>query len=437
MNYILYFKEYGTPEKEWVAKLPDTYRWEVWRPSKLSLYPAKIKGIRKKLDFISVWLVDYLLKPPTENGCIVFLLFDGREVIHHSVVTMKSFKYPFMGEDDLQVGMIFTQHEFRRSGLALCTINEILKRYEKPGRRIWYVTQKRNLPSRALGEKLGFSEHSGAIRKRILFWGRHDVLGNREIPDYSVITESPGLKATKEQLARLYQRYHFASEFAKGKDVLEIGCGAGLGLGYLARAAKKVVAGDVEEKNVTVAREYYKNRQNITVDSMDAHKIPLQKESFDLVLLFETIYYLKDPKRCIAEAARLLRPNGMFVVCTVNKDWEDFHPSPYTYKYFSVPELYGLIKESFREVKLYGGFPVGNGGMGGKIISLLKRSAVKLKLIPGSLKARAYLKRIFMGRLVLLPHEITEGMSSYEPPIEISADEVNRKFKILYAVGQK
>jgi hypothetical protein len=75
--------------------------------------------------------------------------------------------------------------------------------------------------------------------------------------------------------------------------------------------------------------------------------------------------------------------------------------------------------------------------MGGKIISLLKRSAVKLKLIPGSLKARAYLKRIFMGRLVLLPHEITEGMSSYEPPIEISADEVNRKFKILYAVGQK
>jgi len=437
MNYILYFKEYGTPQKEWVAKLPDACRWEVWRPSKLSLYPARIKGIRRKLDFISVWLVDYLLKPPTENGCSAWLVFDGREVIHHSVVTMKSFKYPFMGEDDLQVGMIFTQDHFRRSGLALCTINEILKRYEKPGRRVWYVTQRRNIASRALAEKLGFSEHSGAIRKRILFWGRYDVLGNQEIPDYSVITESPGLNATKEQLARLCQRYHFASEFAKGKDVLEIGCGAGLGLGYLATGAKKVVGGDIEEKNVIVAREYYKNRQNITVDSMDAHNVPLSDESSDLVLLFETVYYLKDPKRCIEEAARLLRPNGMFVVCTVNKDWEDFHPSPYTYKYFSAPELYGLMKESFREVKFYGGFPVENGGVRGEIISLIKRSAVKFNLIPGSLKARAYLKRIFMGRLVPLPPEITENMAPYEPPVEIPADKMSKRFKILYAVGKK
>jgi hypothetical protein len=67
----------------------------------------------------------------------------------------------------------------------------------------------------------------------------------------------------------------------------------------------------------------------------------------------------------------------------------------------------------------------------------LKRSAAKLELIPGSLKARAYLKRIFMGRLVPLPPEITEGMASYEAPIEIPADKVNQDFKIIYAVGKK
>ncbi len=205
----------------------------------------------------------------------------------------------------------------------------------------------------------------------------------------------------------------------------------------MAKVAKKVVGGDIEEKNVTVAKDYYKKRQNISIGLMDAHNILLPDGSFDLVLLFETIYYLKDPKRCIAEAARLLRPNGTFVLCTVNKDWQDFHPSSYTYKYFSVPELYGLMRESFREVKSYAGFPVKNGGMGGEIISLLKRSAVKFKLIPGSLKARAYLKRIFMGRLVPLPPEITEGMTTYEPPVEIPVDTVNRAFKILYAVGKK
>jgi hypothetical protein len=108
-----------------------------------------------------------------------------------------------------------------------------------------------------------------------------------------------------------------------------------------------------------------------------------------------------------------------------------------TDKYFSPPQLYGLMKESFREVKLYGGFPVDNRGAGGEIISLIKRFAVKFKLIPGSLKTRSYLKRIFMGRLVPLPSEIRENMTTYQPPVEIPLHQVNRGFKILYAVGRK
>jgi len=95
-----------------------------------------------------------------------------------------------------------------------------------------------------------------------------------------------------------------------------------------------------------------------------------------------------------------------------------------------------MIK-NFREVKLHGGFPVVKGGAKCKVTSLVKRSTVKLNLIPGSLKGRTYLKRIFMGKLIPLPHEITEGMAPYEPPAEIPNDKVNRDFKILYAVGKK
>jgi hypothetical protein len=121
----------------------------------------------------------------------------------------------------------------------------------------------------------------------------------------------------------------------------------------------------------------------------------------------------------------------------VNKDWEDFHPSPYTYRYFSAGELYDLMRDKFEQVRLYGGFPTEHRGPGGEILSLIKRSAVKLNLIPGSLKGRTYLKRIFMGKLVPLPEEITEGMAPYEAPIEIPVDKVNRDFKIIYAVARK
>lgn len=198
-----------------------------------------------------------------------------------------------------------------------------------------------------------------------------------------------------------------------------------------------MVGGDIDAKNVSLAKQYYDGRPNISIDLMDAHNLPLPDGNFDLALLYETIYYLKNPEKCISEAFRVLREGGIFVVCTVNKDWEDFHLSPYTYKYFSAPELYELVKNNFGEVKLYGGFPVAIEGAKSKLTSLVKKSAVKLHLIPGTLKTRSYLKRIFMGKLISLPNEITDGMSPYEPPVEIPADRKCKEYKILYAVGKK
>lgn len=187
--------------------------------------------------------------------------------------------------------------------------------------------------------------------------------------DYSSITESPNLKATQEQLARLYQRYHFARQFAKDKDVLEVACGSGIGLGYLAQVATSVVGGDIDEKNVDLARENYKLKDEreyreveklrrwedrklggwedienekmgvrcekqkhtkneklkscedgksrswkIDIQLMDAHDLNFSDKCFDLVLLYEAIYYLKDPAKFISEAGRVLRKDGKLII---------------------------------------------------------------------------------------------------------------------------
>lgn len=58
--------------------------------------------------------------------------------------------------------------------------------------------------------------------------------------DFSSVTEVPGLRATDEQRSMLYTRYHLARTRSVGKDVLEVACGAGLGLGYLAETARSV-----------------------------------------------------------------------------------------------------------------------------------------------------------------------------------------------------
>ena len=174
--------------------------------------------------------------------------------------------------------------------------------------------------------------------------------------DYTTVTELPGQRATREQLERLYHRYKFASKFCGDKDVLEVACGAGQGLGYLEKVAKKVVGGDIDENNLRFAISHYKGRQNIEVRALDAHQLTFEDKSFDVVILYEAVYYLVEPERFVAETRRVLREGGVLLIATVNKDWSEFNPSPLSTHYFSVPELAKLIQSNGFKVEFYGAF---------------------------------------------------------------------------------
>ena len=61
------------------------------------------------------------------------------------------------------------------------------------------------------------------------------------------VTELGGDEVTEEQVQRIFHRYVWSSTFSKQKDVLEVGCGTGQGLGYLLESSKTVEAGDYSE----------------------------------------------------------------------------------------------------------------------------------------------------------------------------------------------
>jgi|ADurb_Leu_01_Slu_FD_contig_31_145685_length_1316_multi_3_in_0_out_0_2 ubiquinone/menaquinone biosynthesis C-methylase UbiE len=254
------------------------------------------------------------------------------------------------------------------------------------------------------------------------------------IPDYHSITEIPGLSATTEQIERLYHRYRFALDFSDGKRVLEVACGSGMGLKLLSGKATVVAGGDIDASNLHLAASICEGAKT-SLYRMDAHCLPFKNDSFDTILLFESIYYLKNPEKFVRESARVLRNGGHLIIGTVNKSWNDFHPSPFAQGYFSVPELRDLLAGVFPHVQMYGVFPVQDGGVRNLLISFIKRIAVQLRLIPGSLAARAYLKRLFIGPLQPLPLFLQEGMMPYPPPEKIAADMPDGKFKIVYAVA--
>ncbi len=117
------------------------------------------------------------------------------------------------------------------------------------------------------------------------------------------------------------------------------------------------------------------------------------------------------------------------------KDWSDFNPSPFSTKYFSVQELFALLKQYNFDVELFGDCPVSPDSAIDKIISIIKRTAVYLHLMPKTMRMKAIFKRVFFGKLLTLKEEIEDGVVEYSPPMPIPSDSPNLQYKVLYAVA--
>ena len=259
-------------------------------------------------------------------------------------------------------------------------------------------------------------------------------MANRQ--DYTELTELPGSGATGEQLERLYHRYHTANRYAADKTVLEVASGAGFGLGYLDRSAAKVVGGDYTANLLNIARSHYGER--IPQLRLDGQYLPFGPSSFDLVLIFEALYYLPDAGRFIAETHRVLTEKGTIIICTVNRDWDEFSPSPSSTHYLNVPELRDALESAgFTRFEFFGAFPTEAKSLKSRITGLIRKVIVGLDLMPKTLEGRERFKRMFYGELTPMPAEITEGLAELSQLVPIADNEPNKGYKIIYAIGHR
>lgn len=252
--------------------------------------------------------------------------------------------------------------------------------------------------------------------------------------DFRSVTEQAGEKVSQAQIDRLAQRYYWAGEFCRGKDVLEVACGAGQGLGYLASVSRSIYAGDITPALVDQARVYYGPR--IEISQMDAEHLPFESDSLDVVILFEAIYYLSSAKRFVEECRRVLRPDGVLLLATANCDLFDFNPSPFSIHYYSLPELKLMLSSSGFDTHFFGGSPVNSQGAKGRILRVLKKAAVTFNLIPGSMRGKRWLKRLVFGELVSMPNELHADEVPYEPPVSIDGSRPDAIHQVLYCVAK-
>nr|WP_315783349.1 bifunctional 2-polyprenyl-6-hydroxyphenol methylase/3-demethylubiquinol 3-O-methyltransferase UbiG [Bradyrhizobium sp. SZCCHNPS1003] len=128
----------------------------------------------------------------------------------------------------------------------------------------------------------------------------------------------------RDAACRKFERNPKSLNCLSGLRMLDIGCGAGLLCEPFTRLGAQVVGVDPSASNIAAARLHAeKGHLSIdyrctTIEEMDP------RERFDIVLAMEVVEHVTDVGAFLGRCAAVLKPGGMMVVSTLNRNWKSF-----------------------------------------------------------------------------------------------------------------
>jgi len=133
---------------------------------------------------------------------------------------------------------------------------------------------------------------------------------------YKIFSENEMGKYPTDDLVRFMANNFYQAPSRKDIKVLEVGCGAGANVWYLAREGFDVTA--IEGSSVAVERttkrlaEDHLSARIIVGDTVKG--LPFDDNQFDCVIDIECLYAntYQDTRKIIAEIKRVLKPKGLF-----------------------------------------------------------------------------------------------------------------------------
>jgi SAM-dependent methyltransferase len=119
------------------------------------------------------------------------------------------------------------------------------------------------------------------------------------------------------------QRLQFAAPYCRGRNVLDAGCGAGLGAHYLARhGATKAIGVDVSTEAIDEAqREFAGEAVSFRVgDLQRLDSVFDASERFGAIVSFEVLAHLPEPDAFLGATCKLMEQDGVLVLSTPNRE---------------------------------------------------------------------------------------------------------------------
>ena len=127
------------------------------------------------------------------------------------------------------------------------------------------------------------------------------------------------------QIAAEYDRDLTQALPFAGLRILDIGCGGGLLSEPMARLGATVVGADAAPRNIPVA-QLHAEQSGLEIDyrNTTAEALAAAGEQFDVVLNMEVVEHVADPLAYLTACRELLKPNGLMVCSTLNRNAKSF-----------------------------------------------------------------------------------------------------------------
>ena len=124
------------------------------------------------------------------------------------------------------------------------------------------------------------------------------------------------------------------------KSVVDVGCGGGILAEAMARACARVTGIDLSEKALAVARLHQLESQaSVEYLMIGADALATERPAaYDVATCMELLEHVPDPEAMVAACAKLVRPGGLAVFSTINRN-----PKAYLYAVIGAEYLLRLL----------------------------------------------------------------------------------------------
>lgn len=135
---------------------------------------------------------------------------------------------------------------------------------------------------------------------------------------YDLTAHIYDMRYAEEQTAKIEAAMENIS-VERESTVLDVGCGTGLLLNYVANKAGAIVGLDISRKILLQARERGKNFSNVHLILADADNMPLKEGIFSLLFAVTLIQNMPNPFKVLNEVKRVTKENAIMVITGLKK----------------------------------------------------------------------------------------------------------------------